>query len=123
MPDGMAGSARRIRLVGDGLPQRMPHQRAIDPGAPDFRVGLDAQNADDLPVLDRQPEAFLDRQRELAEETRDVGGGRVKEADVVFGVAVEAGNERDHGSQGCWLAAGDAGFARVHSTQFSLSGT
>ena len=97
----------RIKLIGDGLPQRMPHQRAVDPGTPDFGVGFDPQDADDLPVLDRQPEAFFNWQRELAQGTRDVGGGRVEEADVVFGVAVEAGDERDHGCEVCPIAAGD----------------
>ena len=57
-------------------------------------VCLDPQDADDLFVLDRQPEAFLDRQRQRTQRTGDVFDGGVEVADVVFVIAVEAGDER-----------------------------
>ena len=80
----MAGRAAAQQFVGDGHPLRMPHQRPVDPGAADLGVGFDPQDADDLPVLDRQPEAFLDRQRQLAQRAGDVVDGRVEVADVVL---------------------------------------
>ena len=61
--DGRQGGSEE--LLGHGHPVRMPHQWPVDPGASDLRIGFDPQDADDLLVLDRQMEAFLDRQRQL----------------------------------------------------------
>ena len=78
------------QFVGHGHPLRMPHQRPVDPGAADLGVGFDPQDADDLFVLDRQPEALLDRQRQRTQRAGDVVDGGVEVADVVF-VACRSG--------------------------------